>query len=162
MSKLFLKLLALTCVTASTLSWSAPPEEHASHHPAAAPTKPAAKTASKAASVPKATAVQMTTMEPQMKAMREMHEKMMNATTPEERSALMADHMKAMQDGMTMMKGMSGMGMGGMGDVQGQSGMPGDMGKHHQMMEQRMEMMRMTMEMMMDRLPAPPATPSSK
>ncbi|MGH6625613.1 MAG: hypothetical protein ACRECD_03545 [Burkholderiaceae bacterium] len=95
MSKRFLKLLALTCVTASTLSWSATPDEHASHHRAAAPAKPAAKTASKAASVPRAASAHMTAMEPQMETMREMHEKMMNATTPEERSALMADHMKA-------------------------------------------------------------------
>jgi hypothetical protein len=31
----------------------------------------------------------------------------MNAKTPEERNALMAGHMKAMQDGMGMMKGIS-------------------------------------------------------
>jgi hypothetical protein len=35
--------------------------------------------------------------------MQEMHEKMMAARTPAERQALMADHMKAMQDGMAMM-----------------------------------------------------------
>ena len=39
-----------------------------------------------------------------------MHEKMMNAKTPQERSKLMAEHMKAMQNGMSMMEGMSGMG----------------------------------------------------
>ena len=42
-------------------------------------------------------------------AMREMHEKMAQAKTPEERQALMADHMNAMQGGMQMMKGMGGM-----------------------------------------------------
>ncbi len=36
-------------------------------------------------------------------AMREMHEKMMNAKSPNERSNLMAEHMKAMRDGMAMM-----------------------------------------------------------
>ena len=39
-----------------------------------------------------------------------MHQKMMNAKTPAERQALMADHMKAMQGGMAMMKEMHGMG----------------------------------------------------
>ncbi len=82
-------------------------------------------------------------MDTQMKAMREMHDKMMAAKTPEERTALMADHMKIMQDGMTMMGGMSPGGMGSM---------KGDMAGHHQMMEKRMEMMQATMQMMMDRL----------
>ena len=103
------------------------------------------------------TAAPMTPMEPRMKAMQEMHQKMMNAKTPEERNALMADHMKAMQGGMSMMKGMGAMdgkgsmeGMGAMGDAKG---MPADMAKHHKMMEQRMAMMQMMMEMMMDRMP---------
>ena len=102
-------------------------------------------------------AAPMPPMEPRMKAMQEMHQKMMNAKTPEERSALMADHMKAMQGGMSMMKGMGAMdgkgsmdGMGAMGDAKG---MPADMAKHHKMMEQRMSMMQMMMEMMMDRMP---------
>ena len=84
-----------------------------------------------------------------MKAMQEMHQKMMNAKTPEERNALMADHMKAMQGGMGMMKGMSAMA--------DSKGMPDDMAKNHKMMEQHMAMMQMMMEMMMDRLPPPPA-----
>ena len=46
--------------------------------------------------------------DPRMKAMKDMHQKMMNAKTPAERQALMADHMKAMQDGMAMMKEMHG------------------------------------------------------
>jgi hypothetical protein len=94
-----------------------------------------------------------------MKAMREMHEKMRSAKTPQERDALMADHMTAMHDGMGMMKGMGGMGgMVGMGDAKG---MPADMSRRQQMMEHRMEMMQMMMEMMMDRLP-PPVVPAKK
>ena len=90
-----------------------------------------------------------------MKIMQAVHEKMMNAKTAEERQALMAEHMKAMQGGMAMMKDMSGRGgMGGMGDAKG---MPADMAKRQQMMEQRMEMMQMMMEMTMDRMPAAPA-----
>ncbi len=94
---------------------------------------------------------QMAKMDAQMKAMQAMHDKMMNAKTPEERSKLMAEHMKTMQDGMAMMEGMSGAGMGGM------KGMAGDMGARHQMMEKRMEMMQSMMKMMMDRMPAAPA-----
>ena len=58
----------------------------------------------------------MAAMDLQMKTMHEMHQKMTNAKTPEESQALMADHMKAMQGGMAMMKEMHGMhAMGGMG-----------------------------------------------
>lgn len=87
-------------------------------------------------------------MDAQTKAMREMHEKVMAAKTPEERSALMAEHMKTMQDGITMMNGMPAREM---------KSMKGDMSMHHEMMEKRMEMMSASMQMMMDRLPAAPA-----
>jgi hypothetical protein len=88
-----------------------------------------------------------------MKSMQEMHDKMMAAKTPEERSALMKDHMKTMQDGMAMMGQMRGgmmgggaMGMGGGGKGAG-NGMPMDA----EMMKRRMDMMEMMMQMMMDR-----------
>ena len=57
-----------------------------------------------------ATSESMAKMDTQMKSMRDMHEKMMNAKTPEDRSKLMGEHMKSMQDGMEMMGGMKGMG----------------------------------------------------
>ena len=107
----------------------------------------------------------MNKMDPQMKKMRDMHEKMMAAKTPEERNKLMAEHMKTMQDGMKMMEGMGGAGMSGMSGMKGMGdmkGMPdgqgaaGDMPGHHQMMEKRMEMMQSMMQMMMDRMPAQP------
>ena len=98
-----------------------------------------------------ATPEHMAKMDAHMKTMQAMHEKMMNAKTPEERSQLMAEHMKTMQDGMAMMDGMSGAGMGGM------QGMTGNIGARHQRMEKRMEMMQGMMKMMMDRLPAAPA-----
>ena len=104
-----------------------------------------------------ATSDQMAKMDAQMKTMQGMHEKMMNAKTPEERSKLMAEHMKAMQEGMAMMGGISG---AGMGDMRGMQGMPdarGDIGARQQMMEKRMEMMQSMMKMMMDRMPAAPA-----
>ena len=101
----------------------------------------------------------MAKMDAHMKTMQAMHEKMMNAKTPEERSQLMAEHMKTMQDGMAMMDSMPGAGMGsmkGMGDMKGMHGTAGDMGARHQMMEKRMEMMQAMMKMMMDRMPAAP------
>ena len=87
-------------------------------------------------------------LDTQTKAMQAMHEKMMAAKTPEERNALMAEHMKSMQDGMKMMEGMASPGM---------KGMSGEMGAHHAMMEKRMAMMQTMMKMMLDRLPAAPA-----
>ena len=95
-----------------------------------------------------ATPERMAAMDGQMKTMRDMHTKMMNAKTPEERQALMGEHMKAMQGGMGMMKGMSG--MGGMGDSKG---MPADMAQRHTMMTQHMAMMQMMMDMMSQRMP---------
>lgn len=101
-----------------------------------------------------------------MKAMQEMQQKMVNASTPADRQALMADHLKAMQGGMAMMKEMQAMhGMGGMG-MMGSSGsaapmtgmgagkaMPADMAKRHQMMADHMAMMQTMMDMMADRMP---------
>jgi hypothetical protein len=101
------------------------------------------------------TSMPMATMDPRMKAMKDMHQKMMGASTPAERQAMMADHMKAMQDGMAMMKEMHGMqGMTGMG---GGQTMPSDMTKHHPMMADHMAMMQMMMDMMSDRMPPAPA-----
>ena len=96
-------------------------------------------------------------LDTQTKAMQAMHEKMMSAKTPEERNALMAEHMKSMQDGMKMMDGMAKPGMAGMAGMQGMGGMSAEMSAHHAMMEKRMTMMQTMMKMMMDRMPAAPA-----
>lgn len=90
-------------------------------------------------------------MDNQMKAMQGMHDKTMAAKTPAEREALMAEHMKTMQDGMGMMKG-----MGGMGGTEAKA-TPTDMTQRQRTMEQRMDMMQSMMEMMVDRLPQSPA-----
>ena len=132
--------LALTAVGAS--AWAAKHTEQAGHHPAGAASAPTGK------AMPGMSSADTARMDTQMKAMRQMHDKMAAAKTPEERNALMADHMKTMQDGMTMMNGMAPGGMGGMG------GMKGEMGMRHQSMEKRMEMMQSMMQMMMDRMPA--------
>jgi hypothetical protein len=114
--------------------------DHAAHHPPgasepAAPSKAVPKPAAKpsvTASAPSSARVSST-----MKSMQEMHDKMMAAKTPEERQALMADHMKAMQGGMGM--------MGQMKSEQGGTS------TRPEMMAKRMDMMEMTMQMMMDR-----------
>ena len=148
MKSAYLLTLTLALATLGTSSWAATQDEHAGHHPAGAASGPASK------STPDKSAADMARMDAQTMAMRQMHDRMMAANTPEERTALMAEHMKTMQDGMSMMNGMSGSGMGAKGEMKG--GMKGDM-PMHQMMEKRMEMMGATMQMMMDRLPATPA-----
>jgi hypothetical protein len=123
------------------------PEEHKAHHPAAE----------------SATTVDPSKFDQQMKAMHEMHQKMMASKTPAERSALMKDHMKTMQDGMAMMGQMSGgpmMGQKGGGMPMqggGMSSTPGGSSMQKDMMR-RMDMMEMMMQMMVDREAAmPPA-----
>ena len=137
--------LAFALAAVGTSTWAAQADQHKGRHPAGAASASASNAMSGKAGP------EMARMDTQMKAMREMHDKMMAAKTAEERNALMAEHMKAMQEGMTMMNGMPAGGMSGM------KGMKGDMAEHHQMMEKRMEMMQATMQMMMDRLPAAPA-----
>ncbi|MCR5882289.1 hypothetical protein LRS03_05205 [Rhizobacter sp. J219] len=130
--------------TTSGKSAKASADEHAAHHPAGAASAPAP----------------IAREQDRMKAMREMHDKMMNAKTPEERQALMAEHMKAMQGGMQMMKGMGG-GMGGMGGMAAK-GTPEDLAQRQQHMERRMDMMQMMMDMMMQRMPASGPAPAAK
>ena len=144
-----------TLVIASTLALigSAGWAEDA-HHPEAAASAARGSKASAVKAAPARSAAKESAkkMDQQMIDMRAMHDKVMNAKTPQERSALMADHMKAMQGGMAMMGGMAGAGQDGM-----KGAMPSDMATHHQMMEKRMEMMETMMKMMMDRLPPPAA-----
>lgn len=135
-------LFLATAMAIGVSAWAIAADPHTDHHPAA----PASDSASapvpgmmSGAAMPGSDA-----MADQMTAMRAMHEKMMAASTPKERQALMAEHMKLMQAGMGMMAGMA---------PGGQSGMNCDMAERHQMMEERMEMMQMMMQMMMDRLP---------
>ena len=120
-------------------------DRHAAHHPDGAASAPTVA------------------MEDRMKAMRDMRDRMTKAKTPEERQVLMADHMKAMQDGMQMMKGMGGMGAMNAGAATSDSNsMPAGMAKCHQTMEARMEMMQTMMEMMMQRTSGQATAPTSK
>ena len=138
--------IAAALIAMSAPTWAAQHDLHKGHHPAASVPAATAK------SMPDKTTPEMAQMANQMKAMQEMHNKMMTAKTPEERNALMADHMKSMQDGMGMMKG-----MGGMGAMSGPKASPADMAQRQAQMEQRMDMMQTMMEMMADRLPQSPA-----
>src|SRR4030095_15830151 len=104
------------------------------HHPEGASAPSTAPQLTTPPAKPEAPRPAATQMDKQMKAMREMHEKMLTAKTPEERQALMADHMKAMQDGMSM--------MGQMGGMAGKPGTStGDGMSQHEMMVKRMDMM---------------------
>jgi hypothetical protein len=95
-------------------------------------------------------------IEQQTKAMQDMHEKMMAATTPEARAALMPEGMAAMQEGMAMMGQMRrGMPMGNhMGsNNMGGMGMPQDMPMDCTNLDHRMDMMNAMMQLMMDLQP---------
>lgn len=130
--------IALFAVTAQ----AAEKVDHKAHHPAAS--------AAEASPMPAdhmANKITMNKMDTQMAAMRDKHEKMMKAKTPEERMALMAEHMKTMQASMAMMKDMHGSGKMNM-----KAGMNADMAACHSMMEKRMEMMESMMQMMMDQM----------
>ena len=105
-------------------------------------------------------------MQQHMATMQTLRTRMAAAKTPAEREALMVEHMKAMQEGMDMMKAMKP--MGGMAGTSGMQGMgaPGaatpDMTQRHQMMEMRMDMMQNMMEMMMQRMPPSSAKPGTQ
>lgn len=128
------KAFAVICGFAFVAAFASPREsqaaaadEHAGHHPAGS-------SGAQGAPVP--------ATKNAMQFMREMHDKMLNAKTAAERQALMADHMKAMQGGMAMMKNMMSMG-GSMGDGKVMSA---DMAKNQPMMEGCMLMMQMMMQ----------------
>ena len=92
----------------------------------------------------------MAQMDEHMKKMQALHDKMMGASTPEERQKAMEEARKEMQEGMAMMKPM--MQSGGMmgGGMMAQKGKSGDTATQMQMMGKRMDMMQMMMQMMMD------------
>lgn len=140
-------LIGLCVATFSLGALAQSTDEHKGHHPAGA-TPPAVSPQMGTANA--MSMGSMAKMDQHMKAMQAMHEKMASAKTPEERQALMVDHMKMMQDGMAMMKEMGG--MSGMGGMQSGKAMGGGMAEWQQMMEKRMAMMESMMQMMMDRM----------
>lgn len=137
--------LALALFAAGAPSWAAQHDQNKAHQPAGSASAATSK------SMPGKTKPEMAQMANHLKAMQEMHDKMMAAKTPDERHALMAEHMKSMQEGMGMMKSMGGM--------TAPNSPPTNMTERQTIMEQRMDMMQTMMEMMVDRLPQTPVKP---
>lgn len=139
----FRTLAVVATLAAVSLPSFAQDDQHKAHHPAgsASAAMPSPATG-KPAGMP-----DMAMMDQHMKAMQAMHDKMASAKTPAEREALMADHMKLMQEGMSM--------MGGMAPAKAPNA-----AARQQMMEKRMDMMQSMMQMMMDRMPMSPAAPT--
>lgn len=133
--------LAALLVAGSTAAWSATDGRPGPALPAASAPAPAGQGLRAGAH-----RADMERYRAQMKSMHEVHERLMAATTPDERKAVMTEHMKVMKDGMGMLKGMPS----GMNPLRGHP-------VSIQMMATRMEMMQAMMEMMMDRLPATPS-----
>jgi len=114
-------------------------------------------------------------MNAQMQRMQSLHEQWAAAKTPQERQQLMSAHRQAMQEGMAMMapmmgsagmggrQGMMGAGPGSMGGGQGKGGAmaPGGAGPSMEMMERRLDMMQMMMQMMMDQQGVAGTSPGS-
>ena len=149
------------CTFVGSAVWAADQDDHKAHHSdvatssnAAQNDRNAAKTDSKTVLVNKPRAHEsmaqesMDKMDNEMKAMQEMHEKIMNAKNPEERKALMAEHLKAMQSGMMMMSDTSKMCSMEKSDAMLHS----EMITEHKMMEKRMQMMEAMMQMIVDRI----------
>ena len=147
--------VALSIGLASFAATSQTTTDHSQHTAGAA--APAAQTPAAAA-----TDQQVSAMDKHMRHMRAMSSKMAEAKTPQERQALMAEHKKAMHDGMAMMAGSGTSGGTSAPPTEhagGHSTQPGGMGAammhKHAMMEKRMEMMQATMQLMMDHMHTP-------
>ncbi len=140
----FRTLSVVATLAAVSVASFAQDDQHKAHHPAgAASAAMPAPATGKPAGMP-----DMAMMDKHMKTMQAMHDKMASAKTQAEREALMAEHMKLMQEGMSMMGGMA----------PGKA--PANTAARQQMMEKRMDMMQSMMQMMMDRMPMSPAAPA--
>jgi hypothetical protein len=109
-----------------------------------------------------ANSAHMGQMDAHMKRMQELHVKLTDAKTPEERQKLMDEQRREMHQGMAMMQGMShdGSTMGGAGTgMKGHAGKPADQRVQMQMMERRMDMMQAMMQTMLDQQSAPSNIP---
>ena len=132
-------LFTLAVALVATSAWAATDDQHAAHHAAGGASAPTAEIMPAKAYPSKART------DAQLAAMRALHDKMVAALTPGDRTALMTEHTKTMQDGMAMMKEM---------EAPRVAGKRGGMPEQHRTMEMRREMMQTMMELMMDRLPA--------
>lgn len=140
--------IAVVATSIATTGWAAGETQHDGHHPATTAATEVAQATPATPGMGMGGMAAMPGHADQMNAMQAMHNKMMAAKTPQERNALMSEHMKLMQSGMGMM---GRMGPGAMG------GKPDDMAARQGMLEQRMDMMQSMMQMMMDRTAPAPA-----
>lgn len=154
MNKILLPLL-LTATLALPIAQAADEEDHSAHHPGAGETQ--------TTPAPDAMAGEkrMEKMRAQMEKMHEQMEKIHATTDPQERQKLMEEHMQSMRESMKTMRGMGGK-MGMMGKKKDAPMMEGGgkeadgkpmgmmMMKRHKMMEDRLDMMEMMMEQMME------------
>lgn len=151
MKKLMLSVL-LPSLLAAPVAQAADEEDHSAHHP------PAEQGQANAAPDEMAGGMKMEKMQEQMKKMREQMEKIQATTDPQERQKLMEQHMQSMREGMKTMRGMGGkMGEKKDGPMMADGGKEKDgkpmgmmMMKRHKMMEDRLNMMQMLMEQMME------------
>lgn len=152
----FTSSILLAAMLALPIAQAADEEDHSAHHPGAEEGQPAASPDSMPGEK------KMEKMRAQMKKMHEQMEKIHAARDPQERQKLMEEHMQSMREGMETMRGMGGGRMGMMdskkdgpmmedGDKEkGGKPMSMMMMKRHKMMEDRLEMMEMMMEQMME------------
>jgi len=150
----------LASLLAAPVVQAADEEDHAAHHPGADQSEAAPVQDGKAATM------RMEKMQERMKKMQEQMEKIHSAKNPQERKKLMQEHMQSMQEGMKMMGRMGGGMKGGdmmakakkdqgesmMEDGGGDKGgmMGGMMMKKHKKMEDRMDMLQMMMEQLIE------------
>lgn len=130
-------------------------DEH--HEPASEGKAAAAPSAQSPTPLPQSSNSMMQ-MDDHMKRMQTLHDRMMNAASPEERQNVMQEARKEMQDSMAMMKPMMhGGAMMGNG-MMAQKGKPAAGNAQTKMLEKRVDMMQMMMQMMMDQqgMTAPP------
>jgi len=146
MRSTFILVATAAALAISTGALAQSEKDHAAHHPAAPASAPKATKSSKPKAPAAASAPTSAQMVAQMQSMHDMHDRMMAAKSPEERQAMMDNHMRTMQDGMAMM-----------GRIQSGPGGASGMSTQQEMMMKRMDMMQMMMQMMMDRDVAPAA-----
>ena len=120
------------------------------HHEPASEGKAATAPSTRAPAPSSQPGASMMQMDDHMKRMQTLHDRMMNAASPEERQNVMQEARKEMQDSMTLMKPMMhGGAMMGNG-MMAQKGKPAAGNAQTQMLEKRVDMMQMMMQMMMD------------
>jgi len=149
MSHLRQTLLAIALSTAVVGAWAQTDAEHKQHQAAALAAEQASAAPASSATTPEG-AEKMAAMDSKMKAMHEMHQKMMSAKDPAEKKALMAEQMKTMHESMKMMGMMGGNGMVGM---QSPKSMPASMNERQDMMDKRPGNDESLMQIMMDQMP---------